>query len=215
MNKNMNELRNSIAFNPMSDDLTHRGYAALACCIFGDIVNGVVINPEDTVGKEERIKRAYNLYDKGIKVENNTKENVEPEEIKIREITNRTFKYMNVRLIDVKTEKVAETFNNVGEASKFLGLSENSINIYIARGYIRDKKYRIIADINPNFAKGFGSCDSCKKVKVTNIKTGFVKSCESVKEVIEITGLSGPTIYVRMKDGKISKKEWKFENIED
>lgn len=69
---NNNNIHNSIAFNPMSDDLTYRGYAALACCIWGDIVNGIEIKPSDTVGKEERIKKAYGLI-KDDSIEGNIK----------------------------------------------------------------------------------------------------------------------------------------------
>lgn len=206
---NNNNIHNSIAFNPMSDDLTYRGYAALACCIWGDIVNGIEIKPSDTVGKEERIKKAYGLI-KDDSIEDKTKD--KKKKLKEKSRTNKSFKYMNIRLIDINNGEIFKIFNNVSEASDFLGITDNRVNVYISTGYIRDKKYKIEADLNPNYVRGAHARTS---VRVINVKTGFNKECETVKEAKEITGLSRPTIYVNARDKRVSKAGWKFEYIED
>lgn len=119
---------------------------------------------------------------------------------------------MNIRLINIHNGEIFKTFNNVSEASDFLGITDNRVNVYISTGYIRDKKYKIEADLNPNYVKGAHARTS---VRVINVKTGFNKECETVKEAKEITGLSGPTIYVNARDKRVSKAGWKFEYIED
>lgn len=209
MIENKNNINNSIAFNPIEDDLTYRGYAALACCIWGDIINGIEIKPEYTIGKEERIKRAYGII-KDDPSEGSTK--VKKKKVKEKSRTNKTFKYINIRLIDIHNREIFKTFNNVSEASDFLGITDNRVNVYISTGYIRDKKYKIEADLNPNYVRGAHARTS---VRVINVKTGFNKECETVKEAKEITGLSGPTIYINARDKKVSKAGWKFEYIED
>ena len=203
MIENKSNKNNSIAFNPINDDLTYRGYAALACCIWGDIVNGIEIKPEDTIGKEDLIKRAFGL------TRDYSKRNI-PQ--KKRSKSHKNFKYINLRIIDVNNGKVVKRFNNVSEASEFLKITDNRVNVYISTGYIRDKKYKIEADLNPNYVQGAHARTS---VRVINVKTKFKKECETVKEATEITGLSGPTIYVYARDKVISKKGWKFEYIED
>lgn len=204
---NNNNIHNSIAFNPMSDDLTYRGYKALACCIWGDIVNGIEIKPQDTVGKEESIKKAYGLYCRGVR----------EDEIKIKErkVTNRdprSFKYKNVRLVDIKTGEVIKTFNNALEAGIFLGMKDNLVNTYIAKGYKRENKYIIKADLNPNYVKG---AVNRTKVRAINVNTGFRKEYDSVDEASKACGLTSVTIYVNARDRKTSKTGWKFEYIED
>ena len=204
---NNNNTHNSIAFNPITDDITYRGYAALACCIWGDIVNGVEIKPEDTIGKEESIKRVYGLYSKSPKEDK--KENKSK---KVRSRDSRSFKYINIRLVDIRTGEVIKVFNNVLEASEFLGITDNRINVYIRKGYVRDKKYKIEADLNPNYVRG---ASVSTKVKVTNINTGFSKECESVQEASKVSGLNSVTIYINARDKKISRDGWKFEYLED
>lgn len=203
MIENKSNKNNSIAFNPIEDDLTYRGYAALACCIWGDVINGIEIKPEDTIGKEERIKKAYGLIKDDL-VENKKK-------IKKKKSC-KSFKYINIRIIDINNGKVVKRFNNISEASKFLGLAGKGIITYILKGYTRNKKYKIEADLNPNYVRGAHARTS---VRVINVKTGFSKECETVKEATEITGLSGPTIYVNARDKRVSKDGWKFEYIED
>ena len=204
---NNNNTHNSIAFNPITDDITYRGYAALACCIWGDIVNGVEIKPEDTIGKEESIKRVYGLYSKSPKEDK--KENKSK---KVKSRDPRSFKYINIRLVDIHTGENIKTFNNVLEAGDFLGMKDNSVNTYISRGYVREKKYKIEADLNPNYVRG---ASISVKVKVTNINTGFSKECESVQEASKVSGLNSVTIYINARDRKISKAGWKFEYLED
>ena len=205
MIENKSNKNNSIAFNPINDDLTYKGYAALACCIWGDIVNGIEIKPKDTIGKEELIKKAYGL----------TKDDLVESKKKIKNKKSKphkSFKYINIRLIDINNGKVVKRFNNIPEASKFLGLASKGISSYILKGYIRDKKYKIEADLNPDYVKGAHARTS---VRVINIKTGFSKECETVKEATEISGLSGPTIYLYARDKIVSRNGWKFEYIED
>lgn len=205
MIENKSNKNNSMTFNPIEDDLTYRGYAALACCIWGDIVNGIEIKPEDTIGKEERIKRAYGLFENNLLDGNKKIKNKKSK-------PHKSFKYINLRLIDVNNGKVVKRFNNIPEASKFLGLASKGISSYILKGYIRNKKYKIEADLNPDYVKGTHARMS---VRAINVKTGFSKECEAVKEATEISGLSGPTIYLYAKDKIISRNGWKFEYIED
>lgn len=204
MIQNKSNLKNSIHFNPINDDLTYRGYAALACCIWGDVVNGIEIKPSDTVGKEEAIKKAYGLYSKSSKEDKKEKE-------KTKKQANRdykTFKYKNVRLVDVLTGEVTKIFNNVLEASEFLGITDTRVNAYIRYGYIRDKKYKIEADLNTDYVK---NSNLRKKVKAINVKTGFSKEYDSVDEASKECGLSSTSIYMIARDGRTSREGWRFE----
>lgn len=205
---NNNNTHNSIAFNPITDDITYRGYAALAFCIWGDVVNGIEIKPADTVGKEEAIKKAYGLYSKSSKEDKREKE-------KTKKQVNRdhkTFKYKNIRLVDAFTGEVTKIFNNVLEASEFLGITDTRVNAYIRYGYIRDKKYKIEADLNTDYVK---NSNLRKRVRAINVNTGFIKECESVQEASKVSGLNSVTIYINARDKKISRDGWKFEYLED
>ena len=210
MIENKSSINNSIAFNPVTDDLTYRGYMALAYTVCG-------VKTPSGRWKQIGLRKARQIFglngrEAGNKDNSDIEEKRPKEKQRVKSRTNKSFKYMNIRLIDINNGEIFKIFNNVSEASDFLGITDNRVNVYISTGYIRDKKYKIEADLNPNYVKGAHARTS---VRVINVKTGFNKECETVKEAKEITGLSGPAIYLNDRDKRVSRDGWKFEYIED
>lgn len=206
-------LKHRIYGNTMNNldnkDITLKGYLALACCIWGGEVIGESFSYEETIGKEESIKRALELYEAPFMGKHSEKTTIQKTKEK-HEVNVEFIKYINIKMIDVKTNKVEMEFKNAIELSDHLGLSLGRTNTII-----KDKKIRkgktFVAEINPKFGL---KNENRMRFLATNINTGEEIVCDNVHIAHKATGLSKYLIYTHNKSGAIHEATgWKFSTL--
>lgn len=206
---NINEFRNSKAYNVITDDPTYGGYMALARVICGVKTHYGYkrINMRDA-------KKIYGLYE-GNLCEIKDEDNKSKRKIDSPKINRngRLYAYVDIEIKDIKTGKIIK-FKNTGEAADFLEADTSLISTYIKKQYIYRKRYFITGSLNsnPRYRKG---ADKCRKVKLHNINTGEIVVKDSVKEAAEFVGVSSCQICHVIKHKSITRKIWKAEYLEE
>lgn len=192
-----------------SKDITLKGYLALACCIWGGKAIGESFSYEETIGKEESIKRALELYEAPYMGEYSEKTIIQKNKEK-HEVNVEFVKYINIKMIDVETNKVEMEFRNAIELSDHLGLSLGRTNTIISNKKIRDGK-TFVAEINPKFGL---KNEKRMRFLAKNVNTGEEIVCDNVNIAHKATGLSKYLIYTHNKSGAIHKATgWKFNTL--
>lgn len=205
MIENKSSMNNSIAFNPVIDDLTYRGYMALAYTVCGVKDCNGQWRPI-SLGKARQI---FGLNEREIDSEIVKNKIVREESKYSKRNSVNQFKYINIRLIDTETGEV-KLFANTEEVAKYFNVKSN-FNSYIRKKWLYRNKYKMEADINPHYSQG---SKASKRVKVTNVNTNEVTIYDSVKIASEKIGLNITTIYIYIKDSiATTKTGLKFEYL--
>ncbi|SCI10574.1 NUMOD1 domain [uncultured Clostridium sp.] len=201
MNNN-NDFNNSLAFNVQTDDLTYRGYMALAYAICG-------VKDCDGKWKKVGLKKIKSIF--GL-----SQREVEADDLETNktfkqtqeDIDDRKHKYVNIKLINIETNEV-QIFKNTDELNKHFK-DGGSFNSYISNNWIYKKKYKFESEINPNYVQG---AKYTRRVKVTNVNNKEVVVYKSAKEAAENIGINISTVYIYIKNKITTKNGLKFEYI--
>ena len=195
---------NSIGYDVRKDDPTYNGYMALAYCIWGDVISSVGITMRDIEGNEEKIKKEFGLYKTKLDSVCSRKE-----ENKTRKDKN-SFLFINIELTDVNTGEVRK-FDNPHQVAEFLKITTTSVGVYIRQNSLIKKQYRIKAERNKNYKRGYGCM---KMLRVINIDTKEEIIFRGSKEAAEYIGVSKGSINWIVKNKRITKNGYKVERVE-
>lgn len=178
-------------------DFEVSGYLALACCIWGGSAVGKNFTVEDTIGKEEKIKKALGL----VKDRNDLCEEV----VDIKTKPNNNNK-KEINKIDVSTNEVVQTFGSIREVCDYLKMSYN-------RGYevVRCKK-EIEGYIYTYSEDNLYNNKDRNKFVFENVKTGE-KVLAPMRDMVSVTGISLSNLYYIMNLKKTHRSGWKVSAI--
>ena len=200
--KNNNNTHNSIAYDVRSDDLTYRGYMALAYAICGIKYSNGNWNKLN-IGQVRRVFGLNEHEDKEVNID----------EIKQGKENKRNihFLFINIELTDIHTGEVRR-FDNVHQVAAFLNSSSSTVSSYIRQNSLIRKRYRIKAERNKNYKRGNGSM---KLIRVFNVNTKEEKILEGAENTAKYIGVKKGSINWLIKNKRITKSGYKLEHVED
>lgn len=173
------------------------GYLALACCIWGGSAIGKNFTVEDTIGKEEKIKKALGL----VKDRNDLCEEIND----IKDKPNNNNKKV-INKIDVSTNEVVQTFSSIREVCDYLKMSYTKG--YEAVRHQKEMEGYIYTYSEQNLYKNKDK----NKFLFENVKTG-TSIVSPMRDMVDVTTLSLSTLYLLSKNGKTHKTGWKVSTI--
>ena len=199
---NNNNTHNSIAYDVRSDDLTYRGYMALAYAICGIKDSNGNWNKLN-IGQVRRVFGLNEHEDKEVNINQ-----IKQEKANKRNVH---FLYINIELTDTYTGEVRQ-FDNIHQVAEFLNCSSTAIGTYIRQNSLIRKQYRIKAERNKNYKRGNGSM---KLIRVFNVNTKEEKILEGAENAAKYIGVKKGSINWLIKNKRITKSGYKLEHVED